>query len=201
MALDISEVRGIVARACARQDVVDACARRDLGTVIAVLNAHGLTQGQIADLTGIMQGRLSEYARRKRVPKASSTFEAFANGLDLPPAARQALGLATDPPGPSGISLAHSRQAPDLDAGLEYPGTPAQAAGNVSMLWRADLEDPDALERGLINPVAWNEASLHWLVDPGERPSGSQDSLGGRPDRHERRRAVPGHGHDVPAAG
>jgi hypothetical protein len=54
----------------------------------------------------------------------------------------------------------HSRQVSDLDAGLEYPGTPAQAAGNVSMPWRADLEDPDALEHGLINPVAWNDASL-----------------------------------------
>ncbi|HEY2265854.1 MAG TPA: hypothetical protein VGI96_24740 [Streptosporangiaceae bacterium] len=126
-----------------------------------------------------MQGRLSEYVRRKRAPKASSTFEAFADGLDLPPAARQALGLAADPSGPAGISLAHSRQVPDLDAGLEYPGSAAQAAGNVSMLWRADLDDPDTLGRGLINPVAWNEASLHWLVDPGEGPSGSQDSLGG----------------------
>jgi transcriptional regulator with XRE-family HTH domain len=69
---------------------------RSLGTVIAVLNAHCLTRGQIADLTGIMQGRLSEYARHKRVPKASSTFEALADGLDLPPAARQALVLSAD---------------------------------------------------------------------------------------------------------
>lgn len=179
MALDISEVRGIAARACARQDVLDACARRDLGTVITVLNAHGLTQGQIADLTGIMQGRLSEYVRRKRIPKASSTFEAFADGLGLPPAARQALGLAADPPDSSGISLAHSRQLPDLDGGLEYPSTPTQAAGNVSMLWRADLDDPNILERGQITPVAWNDASLHWLVDPGVNPSAVQDSLGG----------------------
>ena len=58
MALAMSEVRGIVERVCARQDVLDACAKRDLGTVIAVLNAHGLTQGQMAELTGIMQGRL-----------------------------------------------------------------------------------------------------------------------------------------------
>ena len=62
MALAISEVRGIVERACARQDVLDACARRDLGTVIAVLGSHGLTQGQISSLTGISQGRLSEWA-------------------------------------------------------------------------------------------------------------------------------------------
>jgi hypothetical protein len=88
-----SDVRGIVERVCARQDVLDACAKRDLGTVITVLNAHGLTQGQIAELTGILQGRLSEYARRKRTPKASTTFEVFADGLGMPPAARRALGL------------------------------------------------------------------------------------------------------------
>jgi hypothetical protein len=58
VALAISEVRGIVERACARQDVLDACARRDLGTVITVLGAHGLTQGQIAELTGLSQGHL-----------------------------------------------------------------------------------------------------------------------------------------------
>jgi transcriptional regulator with XRE-family HTH domain len=179
MAMTISEVRAIVERACARQDVLDACAKHDLGTVIAVLNAHGLTQGQIADLTGILQGRLSEYARRKRTPMASTTFEAFASGLGMPPAARQALGLAGTPSGGPGISLAHSRQEPDLDAGLEYPGTPAQAAGNVSMLWRADLADQGVLERGLISPAAWNNASFHWLIDPASTSGISADSLGG----------------------
>jgi hypothetical protein len=110
---------------------------------------------------------------------ASTTFEAFANGLGMPPAARQALGLAGTPSDGPGISLAHSRQEPDLDVGLEYPGTPAQAAGNVSMLWRADLDDQGVLERGLINPAAWNDASLHWLVDPAGSPSASADSFGG----------------------
>jgi transcriptional regulator with XRE-family HTH domain len=175
----IPEVRGIVERVCARQDVLDACTNRDLGTVIKVLNAHGLTQGQIADLTGILQGRLSEYARRKRTPKASTTFEAFANGLGMTSAARRALGLAAEPSGSPGISLAHSWQAPDLDAGLEYPGTPAQAAGNVSMLWRADLADQRVLERGLITPAAWNDASLRWLIDQVGDPGTGADSLGG----------------------
>ena len=179
MVLAISEVRGIVERACARQDVLDACARRDLGAVITVLNAHGLTQGQIADLTGIPQGRLSEYARRKRTPRASTTFEAFADGLGMPPAARQALGLVATQSGGTGISLAHSQRTPDLDAGLEYPGRPAQAAGNVFMLWRADLADQGVLERGLIRPAAWNDASLGWLVDPASGPGTAVDSLGG----------------------
>jgi len=178
VAMAMSEVRGIVERSCARQDVLDACAKRDLGTVITVLNAHGLTQGQIAELTGILQGRLSEYARRKRTPKASTTFEAFADGLGMPPAARRALGLAAEPSGNARISLAHSRQAPDLKAGLEYPGSPAQAAGNVSVLWRADLADQGVLERGLINPAAWNDASLRWLVGPVVGPGDGTDSLG-----------------------
>jgi hypothetical protein len=45
-------VRQIVERVCARQDVLDACARRILGFVITALMAHGLTQGKIAELTG-----------------------------------------------------------------------------------------------------------------------------------------------------
>jgi predicted XRE-type DNA-binding protein len=105
--LAISEVRGIVERVCARQDVLDACAKRDLGTVIMVLNAHGVTQRQIADLTGILQSQVSEYARRKRTPMASITFKAFADGLGMPSAAREALGLAASPSGGAGISMTH----------------------------------------------------------------------------------------------
>jgi hypothetical protein len=53
MVLGISDVREIVERACARQDVIDACSNRDLSIVIEVLGGHGVTQGQIAGLTGI----------------------------------------------------------------------------------------------------------------------------------------------------
>jgi len=69
---------------------------RDLGAVITVLCAHGITQGQLSALTGIPQGRLSEYKTRKRMPTATSTLEAFADGLGMPPAARRALGLAPE---------------------------------------------------------------------------------------------------------
>ena len=107
MALGIFEVREVVQRVFAQQDVLDACARRDLGRVIMILGANGLTQGRIAELTGITQGRLSEWASRKRVPRASSTFEAFADGLGVPPAARQALGLASDDSGEPGSPQPH----------------------------------------------------------------------------------------------
>jgi transcriptional regulator with XRE-family HTH domain len=99
MTVDIPVIREVVERVCTRQDVLDACKRRDLGAVITVLCAHGITQGQIAGLTGIPQGRLSEYKTGKRAPTATSTFEAFADGLELPPAARHALGLAPEATG------------------------------------------------------------------------------------------------------
>ena len=84
MVLSVSDVRAIITKVCARTDVLDAFRKRDLGTVIAVLGAHGVTQGQISGLTGIPQGRLSEYMTRKRVPRASSTFQAFADGVGMP---------------------------------------------------------------------------------------------------------------------
>jgi len=96
MAVDIPAIRGVVERVCTRKDVLDACKRHDLGAVITVLCAHGITQGQLSALTGIPQGRLSEYKTRKRMPTATSTLEAFADGLGMPPAARRALGLAPE---------------------------------------------------------------------------------------------------------
>jgi hypothetical protein len=68
MVLRVSDVREVVERVCARPDVLEACGNRDLGVVIEVLGAHGITQGQIAGLTGISQGRLSEYRRPSATP-------------------------------------------------------------------------------------------------------------------------------------
>ena len=111
MAVDIPVIREVVERVCTRQDVLDACKRRDLGAVIRVLCAHGLTQGQLAGLTGIPQGRLSEYKTHKRTPTATSTFEAFAGGLGMPPAARRALGLAPEAAGSAPFDPAGGRSA------------------------------------------------------------------------------------------
>ena len=85
MALGIFEVREIVERVFAQQDVLDACARRDLGRVIMILGAQGLTQGRISELTGISQGRLSEWARRKRKPRAGRTSLSKCSGPLLTP--------------------------------------------------------------------------------------------------------------------
>ena len=45
-----------------------------------ILGAHGLTQGRMDEASPASVGRLGEWARRKRAPRASSTFEAFADG-------------------------------------------------------------------------------------------------------------------------
>ena len=116
MAVDIPAIREIVERVFARQDVLDACKRRDLSLPITVLCANGVTQAQIAALTGIPQGRLSEYKTRKRIPTATSTFEAFADGLGLPPAARLALGLAPEAAGSGPFDPAGGRSADSAGA-------------------------------------------------------------------------------------
>lgn len=51
MAVNPADVRAIVERACPRPEVLDACARRDLGAVISAFGADGLSQGRISALT------------------------------------------------------------------------------------------------------------------------------------------------------
>lgn len=84
MALDQRDLDEVVERVSARQDFLEACKRHDLGKLIEILGKHGVTQGQMAGLTGIPQGRLSNYKHGKHVPTASHTFQSFADGLGLP---------------------------------------------------------------------------------------------------------------------
>ena len=111
MALDLHDVREILKRVFARQDMDDACNRRDIAAIIAILGKHGISQGQMAGLTGIPQGRLSEYKTGKRVPTLN-TLEAFADGLGMPDQARRALGLAT--PNEAGAALADGPADPSV---------------------------------------------------------------------------------------
>lgn len=183
MALGVSsDVRGIVDRVCTRSDILDACRRRDLGTVIAALNAHGVTQGKLAELTGIPQGRLSEYKTGKYTPRAVSIFQTFADGIGMPLAARAALGLAA-----SQSEALVGRRLPDQaaqDVGLHYSETPAETAGNLALLWQSDLSDAAALQDQseastsrraflltgtALAASAWNDAALRWLVAAGRR--------------------------------
>src|SRR5690348_2347454 len=87
-------VREKLARVFARQDFCEACRRRDAGAMVRILNANGITQGQIAALTGLAQSTLSNYARGKITAEYASTFEKLADGLGMPLHLRQALGLS-----------------------------------------------------------------------------------------------------------
>ena len=66
--------------------------------MITILNAGGVTQGQIAARTGIAQSTLSNYKRGVNTAQFAATFEKVADGLDMPPRLRQALGLSGDAP-------------------------------------------------------------------------------------------------------
>jgi transcriptional regulator with XRE-family HTH domain len=164
MAIDVFDVREIVTQVCVRTDVLDACRRRDLGTVITILGTQGVTQGRISELTGISQGRLSEYKTGKRTPRASTTFEAFADGVGMPPTAREALGLV---PGHPAVTAAGRRVVGEgrTDVGLRSPGDPAEAAANLASSGALISMTTDPCGQA-VDPAAWGDASLAWLVSP-----------------------------------
>jgi transcriptional regulator with XRE-family HTH domain len=91
-------LREKLAAVFARQDFYEACLRRDAGVMIAIFEAGKVTQGQVAALTGIAQSTLSNYKRGVNTAKFASTFEKLADGTDMPPRLRQALGLTGDAP-------------------------------------------------------------------------------------------------------
>jgi transcriptional regulator with XRE-family HTH domain len=129
MILDQREVQETVNRVFARQDVIEACRRRerrDISLIISVLGSHGVSQGLIARLTGISQGRLSEYKTGKRLPTLD-TLGQFADGLGLPEHARRALGLAA-----TGNEPASEPEAPADQIGVPDLLTVAWMTGSLN---------------------------------------------------------------------
>ena len=152
MVLPISEVRRIVERVCARQDVLDACAERDLGCVIGIFQENGLTQSQMAGLTGLYQVQLSNWKTGKHRPKDISVFAAFADGLGLPPAARRALGLDTSPPEAAGIGVPQATWPPRDPCSFWRAGNPVMAQ---CMLGRPAMGSDSTLLRSDHQGLAW----------------------------------------------
>ncbi|MGH3158325.1 MAG: helix-turn-helix domain-containing protein [Streptosporangiaceae bacterium] len=74
--------------------MVDALDRNDIGAMLAqVIRYTGLSQHAIAALTGVPQGRISEYIQGLRKPTLN-TVKRIADGLSMPCAARRRLGLS-----------------------------------------------------------------------------------------------------------
>jgi transcriptional regulator with XRE-family HTH domain len=186
MALDHHALEDRLEEIFARQDMLDACQRRDVGAIIRILGRHGITQGQIATLTGIAQGRLSEYKTGKRVPTASSTFEAFAEGLSMPAPARRAMGLAptreTDAT-PSGGGLVITGDAYDMQLLATEVGRRdgsvkrremlelAATIGTTAALGRNEVWErltyaitrPTALDESIVREMESRSAGFHQL--------------------------------------
>jgi transcriptional regulator with XRE-family HTH domain len=93
MAIDDATVRDRLSKVFARQDFFEACKRRDVGAIVRILGAHGITQGRLSMMTGIAQSTLSKYKTGGHQAEWTSTFEKIADGLDMPQRLRQALGL------------------------------------------------------------------------------------------------------------
>ena len=160
-------LRAKLAAVFARQDFYEACKRRDAGAMIRILNAGGITQGQIAARTGFAQSTLSNYKRGVNAAQFASTFEKLADGLGMPLPLRQALGLSGDAsparPGPAGGAIA------GLPADMIDLQLLAEAVGrNGAPVRRRDLLALAAQlgATAVLDPDIWERLS-HALTRPG----------------------------------
>lgn len=77
-----------------RLEVVAALEARDIASLLVLIRRYaGCSQNDLAGVTGIAQGRISEYMRRRRLPTLD-TIERIADGVGMPPECRRLLGLA-----------------------------------------------------------------------------------------------------------
>ncbi|MBB5132896.1 tetratricopeptide (TPR) repeat protein [Thermocatellispora tengchongensis] len=70
--------------------------------------------------------------------------------------------------------LAAAERLP-LDLGLSVPQAAEDGIETVSRLWQADLNEASVVLREQVNPAAWNEASLTWLLSPSITPAQVRD--------------------------
>jgi hypothetical protein len=61
-----------------------------------------------------------------------------------------------------GMAAAAVVLSPEL--GLVYPATLAAVGDDITGLWQADLDEAAPIKRSQVDPAAWGDASLQWLV-------------------------------------
>ena len=83
---------GIVQRCLQRQDMREALAARDIAAVFRILNAHGISQREVAAMTGQSQSEVSEILGGRKVV-AYDVHARVAEGLGVP---RGHMGLDYD---------------------------------------------------------------------------------------------------------
>ncbi len=176
MGMREDQVRERLDRVFARQDFYEACKRRDAGAMIRLLtderSPDKVTQGQISGMTGIAQSALSRYKTGGSHAAFASTFEALADGLDMPPALRQALGLMGEAASSGAASAVAGVPADTFDLQLlaEAVGRNGSNVKRREMLALASqlsataaLAQSEVWERlayALTNPSAMNEPTI-----------------------------------------
>ena len=167
MAVSSAEVRAIGERACARPDALDACSRRDLGAVIAALEApSGLTQGRIsgpdrrsARPTERVDGRASASPVR-----CQATFQAFRRyGLGFPVSGETRAGAWQPTRSPARRGRANDSRH------LELSGRGGAGRGDGIRTVACGPADVSAVPRGRSILALGVRFRLRWLLDPWPR--------------------------------
>jgi len=121
-----------------RPDTTDALRSRDMRRIFHLLRQYaGASQTRIGIACGLTQGKVSAIMSGSHRVVALDVFERIADGLDMPPEARLALGLA-----PSALYLGSATAIPPRDGrGPQLPW-PAPGALIVDPPGPSDAEDP-----------------------------------------------------------
>lgn len=78
-----------------REEIREALRSRDAGAILRFAQQYGgASQSRIAAATGLLQGRVNEIVRNRRVVVRFDVFERIATGLRMPDEARMLMGLA-----------------------------------------------------------------------------------------------------------
>ncbi|RJL31812.1 helix-turn-helix domain-containing protein [Bailinhaonella thermotolerans] len=77
-----------------QDEVRDVLRRRDFGALFELAAKYGVTQTQLSAMTGIPQGRISQYKNSRVQINKFDVIETIADALGLPDDARMLLGLA-----------------------------------------------------------------------------------------------------------
>jgi hypothetical protein len=115
-----------------RPDTLDALRARNIQRLFYLLRQWaGASQTRLAIACGLTQGKVSEIMAGTRRVAALDVFERIADGLEMPPEARLALGLAPFAPGSvpsSGIPSQDGRQPHSVSSGSSslMLGSPSQ---------------------------------------------------------------------------
>ncbi|RAY16369.1 hypothetical protein DPM19_05685 [Actinomadura craniellae] len=64
------------------------------------------------------------------------------------------------------IGMATAANVLPADLGMTYPETLDTGAESLAHLWHADLDGATLLVKGQVDPDAWNQATLRWLINP-----------------------------------